>query len=116
MQRLEVLVAVMLARERRWHADTHADRCGAPNAAIAAAPDGRRRDGGARLCRRVRGSEALAIRHISGRRRCAADPHDVDRYTEPHYSAATLLQPRTLREGTTIKCAVQRGSGSDLLD
>ena len=51
----------------------------------------------------MRGSEALAIRHISGRRRCAAVPHDVDRYTEPHYSAATLLQPRTLREGTTIK-------------
>ena len=64
----------------------------------------------------MRGSEALAILHISGRRRCAAVPHDVDRYTEQDYSAGTLLQPRTLREATTIKCAVQRGSGSDLLD
>ena len=93
--------AALACRYRgRW---LHGARCGARNAAIGAAPDGRRRDGGARLCRRVRGSEALAIRHISGRRRCAAVPHDVDRYTEPHYSAATLLQPRTLREGTTIK-------------
>ena len=38
MQRLEVLVAVMLARERRWHADTAADGCTALAAALAALP------------------------------------------------------------------------------
>ena len=38
MQRLEVLVAVMLARERRWHADTAADGCTGLAAALSALP------------------------------------------------------------------------------
>jgi hypothetical protein len=38
VQRLEVLVAVMLARERRWHADTAADGCTALAAALATLP------------------------------------------------------------------------------
>ena len=38
MQRLEVLVAVMLARERRWHADTAADGCTALAAALPTLP------------------------------------------------------------------------------
>ena len=38
MQRLEVVIAVMLARERRWHADTAADGCAELAAALAALP------------------------------------------------------------------------------
>jgi hypothetical protein len=39
LQRLEVVVAVMLARERRWHADTAAaDGCTELAAALAALP------------------------------------------------------------------------------
>ncbi len=38
MQRLEVLVAVMLARERRLPADTTADGCSKLAAALAALP------------------------------------------------------------------------------
>jgi hypothetical protein len=38
VQRLEVLVAVMLARERRWPADTAADGCTELAAALAALP------------------------------------------------------------------------------
>ncbi len=38
MQRLEVLVALMLARERRWPADTAADGCTKLAAALAALP------------------------------------------------------------------------------
>jgi hypothetical protein len=48
--------------------------------------------------------------HTSGRRRCAAVPHNVDRYTEPHYLlggdtvAAAHLQ--CLRGPSMIKCAL----------
>jgi hypothetical protein len=35
---LEIFIAVMLARERRWHADTAADRCTEFAAALAALP------------------------------------------------------------------------------
>ncbi len=38
LQRLEVLVAVMLACERRWHADTAADGCTGLAAALSALP------------------------------------------------------------------------------
>ena len=38
MQRLEVVIAVMLARERRRHSDTAADGCTALAAALAALP------------------------------------------------------------------------------
>ena len=44
----------------------------------------------------------MAIPHTSGRRRCAAVAHNVDRCTEPHCSAATELQPHTLLEGPAI--------------
>ena len=40
VQRLEVLVAVMLARERRWPADTVADGCTELAAALATLPSG----------------------------------------------------------------------------
>ena len=40
MQRREVLVAVMLARERRWPADTAADGCTKLAAALATLPSG----------------------------------------------------------------------------
>ncbi len=40
VQRLEVLVAVMLARERRWPADTVADGCAKLAAALATLPSG----------------------------------------------------------------------------
>ncbi len=40
MQRLEVLVAVMLARERRWPADAVADGCTELAAALATLPSG----------------------------------------------------------------------------
>jgi predicted component of type VI protein secretion system len=40
VQRLEVLVAVMLARERRWPADTAADGCTELAAALATLPSG----------------------------------------------------------------------------
>ncbi len=40
MQRLEVLVAVMLARERRWPADTAADGCSELAAALATLSSG----------------------------------------------------------------------------
>ncbi len=40
MQRLEVLVAVMLARERRWPADTVADGCTELATALATLPSG----------------------------------------------------------------------------
>ncbi len=40
MQRLEVLVAVMLARERRWPANTAADGCTELAAALATLPSG----------------------------------------------------------------------------
>ena len=38
MQRLEMFIAVMLARERRWHADTAADCCTELAAALVALP------------------------------------------------------------------------------
>ena len=38
MQRLEVFIAVMLARERRWPADTAADGCTEFAAALATLP------------------------------------------------------------------------------
>ncbi len=38
MQRLEVVIAVMLARERRWPADTATDGCTEFAAALAALP------------------------------------------------------------------------------
>ena len=40
MQRLEVLVAAMLARKRRWPADTAADGCSKLAAALATLPSG----------------------------------------------------------------------------
>jgi hypothetical protein len=40
VQRLEVLVSVMLARERRWPADTVADGCTELAAALATLPSG----------------------------------------------------------------------------
>jgi hypothetical protein len=40
VQRLEVLVAVMLARERRWPADAVADGCTELAAALATLPSG----------------------------------------------------------------------------
>ncbi len=40
MQRLEMLVSVMLARERRWPADTAADGCTKLAAALATLPSG----------------------------------------------------------------------------
>jgi hypothetical protein len=40
LQRLEVLVAVMLARERRWPADTAAGGCTKLAAALATLPSG----------------------------------------------------------------------------
>ena len=40
MQRLEVVIAVMLARERRWPADTAADGCTELAAALATLPSG----------------------------------------------------------------------------
>ena len=40
MQRLEVVLAVMLARERRWPADTAADGCSKLAAALATLPSG----------------------------------------------------------------------------
>ena len=40
MQRLEVLIDVMLARERRWPADTAADGCSKLAAALATLPSG----------------------------------------------------------------------------
>jgi hypothetical protein len=40
VQRLEVLVSVMLARERRWPADTAADGCTKLAAALATLPSG----------------------------------------------------------------------------
>ena len=38
LQRLEMFIAVMLARERRWHADTAADGCTELAVALAALP------------------------------------------------------------------------------
>ena len=38
LQRLEMFIAVMLARERRWHADTAADGCTELAAALAVLP------------------------------------------------------------------------------
>jgi hypothetical protein len=38
LQRLEVVIAVMLARERRWPADTTADSCTELAAALATLP------------------------------------------------------------------------------
>ncbi len=38
LQALEMFVAAMLARERRWHADTAADGCTELGAALAALP------------------------------------------------------------------------------
>ncbi len=57
--------------------------------------------------------KALAIPHTSGSPRCVARdadvPHDVDRYIEWHYSAATQVQPRTLLEGPMIKYHDKQG-------
>jgi hypothetical protein len=38
LQRLEVVIAVMLARERRWHAENAADDCTELAAALATLP------------------------------------------------------------------------------
>ena len=73
VQRLEVLVAVMLARaactSRCRGRRLHGARCGARDAAIGIARDGRGRGGGARA--RLRDSEALGV---SPRCRCTCIP------------------------------------------
>ncbi len=112
MQRLEVLVSVMLARERRWPADTAADGCTELAAALATLPSGLLEMVAEAMvalgctCRRVRGSKALAIPHTPRPEVDVAPPsHTMSTVTEPRYSAAALLQPRTLLEGPMIKCA-----------
>jgi hypothetical protein len=98
---------------RRCGRRLHGACCSTCHAFVTAAGDDRRRDGCARLRRRVRDFKALAIPHTSGSPRCAARdadvPHDVDRYIECHYSAATQLQPRTLLEGPMIKYHDKQG-------
>jgi hypothetical protein len=79
VQRLEVLVAVMLARERRWPADTVADGYTELAAALATLPSGLLEmvaDAvvalGCDVGRRVRDSKALAMPLSAGRRRRCA--------------------------------------------
>ncbi len=111
MQRLEVLVAVMLARERRRPADTAADGCTKIAAALAALPSRRSQTRWLRSAAPTtreglqRTNHTAPVRTSTLRRRPT-----MSTVIEPHFSAATLFKLRTLLEKPDLVSAGRSNS------